>query len=309
MEMKMKALWNKLLNCWHSRIRPIFCCVLALVSMIAYWFIICDDVQKVTIAIIVYCIAGILLSLTLSNVWNKVFCFTCLVCLAYFAVPKLLEAPDIYNFVGKFLSGLRYSEYKSTYAESIGGLLGSVVGITGAMWTQHIFEQQKEKKEDIANTRIVFYDFDFAFREVRERVDACEKNANGNLNQVKLAEKFSNYTIFIDNKWIRTVASLPDDFNSHDIKHLYYIYGEINAINNIIHSQSQSRNKDLHDKIVSFYNLIPDSFVSKRTSITNSNMSIKEKTQCVYNTLACLAKIPVEEKNAPANSNGNNPQT
>ena len=146
-------------------------------------------------------------------------------CVIFLAYPLLLsETGFAYEAADTYFSGLGDSDYKSSFLESIGGMLGTFLAITGALWTQHYFEQEQEHKEDIQNTTVIYYDFKFAFTEIKEKLEDCAKDHSAIPEQITpnlitgrdLHDKFTSYRIQIDSKWINNVAKLPYNYSSDE---------------------------------------------------------------------------------------------
>ena len=78
---------------------------------------------------------------------NGTFIAMCVVTVLFIVMPLFLQVSVIRNAIAWILSGLKYQEYKSAYLGLIGGLLGSWLAITGAIYTQRKFDREKEKKK------------------------------------------------------------------------------------------------------------------------------------------------------------------
>lgn len=84
---------------------------------------------------------------------NGTFIAMCVVTVLFIVMPLFLQVSVIRNAIAWILSGLKYQEYKSAYLGLIGGLLGSWLAITGAIYTQRKFDREKEKKRAIEEKR------------------------------------------------------------------------------------------------------------------------------------------------------------
>ena len=81
------------------------------------------------------------------------FIAMCVVTVLFIVMPLFLQVSVIRNAIAWILSGLKYQEYKSAYLGLVGGLLGSWLAITGAIYTQHKFDREKEEKRAIEEKR------------------------------------------------------------------------------------------------------------------------------------------------------------
>lgn len=81
------------------------------------------------------------------------FIAMCVVTVLFIVMPLFLQVSVIRNAIEWILSGLKYQEYKSAYLGLVGGLLGSWLAITGAIYTQRKFDREKEEKRAIEEKR------------------------------------------------------------------------------------------------------------------------------------------------------------
>lgn len=239
--------------------------------------------------------------------WSKLLIASLFACILFLSTPQLLKIGFVYNLVDSFFSGLQYSDYKSSVIESIGGMLGTFLAIIGALWTQHYFEQEEERKTDIQNATVIYYDFKFAFREIQERLKlfCCEEKININeLNPdtvvfCNLVAFFSGYRILIDSNWISNVAKLPSDFTAQEIEHIYNLYGLINSINisldSINHTQEKysviSDTRRVSDLICEFYAVSP---IEKSCEIHQKYPELQEMSEITLQVYKKLSSISAQ---------------
>lgn len=76
------------------------------------------------------------------------FTIMCLITILFIVMPLLLKGPVTNKLVAWILSGLKYQEYKSAYLGLVGGILGTWMAITGAIYTQCKFDWEKEQKKN-----------------------------------------------------------------------------------------------------------------------------------------------------------------
>lgn len=66
----------------------------------------------------------------------------------FLMIPLVLKVPVISVVVSSIMNGLKISEYKSAYIEVLGGIAGSWLAITGAIYTQRKFDDEKKSAEE-----------------------------------------------------------------------------------------------------------------------------------------------------------------
>lgn len=212
--------------------------------------------------------------------WLSLLLIAVLVCFLFLCYPILLNEDAANTVADNYFTGLRYREYKGSFLESVGGMLGTFLAIVGALWTQHHFEQEQERKAEIETATIIFYDFKFAFREVHQKLNKCRNSdpAQENFDEKKIRDHFINYQILIDNKWIRNVSRLSNNFNTSDIEEIYYVYGLISSINQAIYAGIPDM-KDFKDTLSLFYQLTVTNLFWEDTNDANysSTKTIYEK--------------------------------
>lgn len=249
-------------------------------------------------------ISGILCG-SFQDLWDKLLSGICVICLCYFVFPKLLEWSCFYSLIDGIFRGLRYSEYKSTFAESFGSLLGTAVAIIGALWTQHYFEREEEQKADIENSRVIYYDFKFPFDEIREMVERCANDAKIEMEEIgykslinyEVRRYYSGYRVFIDKYWIRNVARLPDFFTSDDIETIYHIYGLLNSLNVVLSGQVTGYKDRITDLSCELYAIIPGTPECRELKERSDLQDIRRKVEIVFEKLEQTAKITAKQQN------------
>lgn len=91
--------------------------------------------------------------MTKNKMKSGTFIAMCVVTVLFIVMPLFLQVSVIRNAIAWILSGLKYQEYKSAYLGLVGGLLGSWLAITGAIYTQRKFDREKEEKRAIEEKR------------------------------------------------------------------------------------------------------------------------------------------------------------
>lgn len=88
-----------------------------------------------------------------SRIKSGIFVAMCIITAVFIVMPLFLKFPVVSKIVAWVLSGLKYQEYKSAYLGLVGGLIGSWLAITGAIYTQRKFDREKEEKRAIEEKR------------------------------------------------------------------------------------------------------------------------------------------------------------
>ena len=173
----------------------------------------------------IYNVVLIILSLLIS-----------LIVFAFILSPFLLKFDSVNAHMSNFLFGLKTSEYKSSYIESLGALLGTFFAVTAALLTQKFFDKSAEKKELKECATIIYYDFEFAINQIIDSELSYNETQRRKKEKI-LDENFNwyeelrgKYAIYIDDEWIHNVAKLSHFLSSEHIKTLYDIYGDLNSV-------------------------------------------------------------------------------
>lgn len=87
---------------------------------------------------------GIDLMKKIKTVYTAMIIITVL----FLMIPLLLKVPVISVIVKWIMNGFRIAEYKSAYLEVLGGIAGSWLAITGAIYTQRKFDAEKKLEEE-----------------------------------------------------------------------------------------------------------------------------------------------------------------
>ena len=105
--------------------------------------------------------------------------------------PLLLKINFFNNATSWFLKALKFEGYKSSYLETVGALLGTFFAITGALWTQRKEERRKEKQVLREVATVIYYDFEFAYKNIIAFVLGYEKDKEKEITQIKNNSKMS----------------------------------------------------------------------------------------------------------------------
>ena len=205
--------------------------------------------------------------------------------------PLILKIPQIKYAVSIFFGALTAETYKSSFMESIGSVLGTALTITATLFIQKKLDKraEKENKEKEANDVrrriiIIYYDLELAFKEIANVyniliVSAFLTEGDKSKNFYDVASK---YDLYIDDKWIRNVASLHDVFDKKMLEQIFVIYGDICSINNGLKA-------DNHDE---YQTARIVSLLSKYyNSIENGEPQLKSKYKDILEYLKVVGKI------------------
>lgn len=164
------------------------------------------------------------------------FIIICTITLLFIGSPLLIRIPFVYKVIRGFLSVFKSSNYKSTYIEAIGSVLGTFLAITGAIWTQSIFDTQEKKAQTEKNALIMYYDFKFALKSIEDIMKVIYPMAKCNvlpgdetIVDLFRAEK-RKHRIYIDSNWRQLVTSLRDDLTVDEIREAQIIYSKLSMI-------------------------------------------------------------------------------
>lgn len=189
---------------------------------------------------------------------SRVFIFLLIMTAAFVLGPVLLHISLFSDLLADFLSPLVTQEYKSVYLEAISTLMGTFLAIYGALWTQRRIDSKDEVKRKRAALVVVYYDFDFAYEDLKNMFyekDESNKFHKSEINPKTIIENIverGTENLFIDEGWIRNVASLSDVFGEADLKKIFEMYGEINTIKMLLDgmklNKGSKEDQDNNDK-------------------------------------------------------------
>ena len=66
----------------------------------------------------------------------------------FLLIPLLLRIPFVSCVVSWVMDGFKISDYKSSYLEVLGGIAGSWLAITGAIYTERKFDEEHKKENE-----------------------------------------------------------------------------------------------------------------------------------------------------------------
>ena len=91
------------------------------------------------------------------------FIISIVIALMFMISPVLLKCEQFFDFAKFFFEELVLVEYKSAFIGAIGGMIGSFLAITGALWVAKKTAKDENQKEIQKNALIVYYDIKLFF--------------------------------------------------------------------------------------------------------------------------------------------------
>lgn len=79
---------------------------------------------------------------------KTVYIVMIVITMLFLLIPMLLKIPVISAIVRWMMNGFKMSEYKSAYLGVLGGIAGSWLAITGAIYTQRKFDDERKSEEE-----------------------------------------------------------------------------------------------------------------------------------------------------------------
>lgn len=183
-------------------------------------------------------IAGIMHKKKILSNTAYLFIVVCVVALLFVFSPLLIRLPCVYDSIRWVLSGFINDEYKSTYIEMMGALLGALVAITGAIWTQKVLDKHKYKEQIVRDAHIVYSDFKCASDCILELMKDMYPVVNGNslvedefiINYFHRIRK--KYYICFEPDWKQLVVDLRYQLTMEEIQLAKKFYRKIVIISN-----------------------------------------------------------------------------
>ncbi|WP_160680285.1 hypothetical protein [Clostridium sp. C8-1-8] len=226
---------------------------------------------------------------------NIIFVIICCIGGTFLITPILLRVPFFSNLFSLLLSPLKTTEYKSSYIETFGAILGTFMAVSGALWTQKKIDEVTEKKNLKESALIIYYDFYFATNDIRDLMENYLNSQGVIANTLDDIDKFKRYKkkyrLYLDDNWIRNVASLSHILSSEDTKILYKVYGDLNTVKQVINiSEDQLSIEDAKTA----YSIMFNEFCDKTGEVKSRvviDVELKDSINDIINKLKQLANI------------------
>lgn len=170
---------------------------------------------------------------------NVLFWISLILTVLFVISPLILQIPQLKHIASVYFKALTSESYKSSFMESIGSILGIALTITGTLFIQKKIDERTEKEKKKKETNdvryriiVIYYDLKLAFKDIGELYNCFV--AMVFLTEGDKAKNFydvaSKYDFYIDEGWIRNVASLHDVFDENLLEQIFLIYGDICSI-------------------------------------------------------------------------------
>lgn len=205
----------------------------------------------------------------IKKVNTKTFAIMCFITVVFIILPIVLKIQCISDFVAWILEALRYQEYKSAYLGIIGGLLGSWLAVTGAIYTQRKFDGEKEiqrlqniEREQAENKEnIKKIASGMLWGEIRQNDNAIRFNNGEFLKAIHEGKRNYHYLsaehkISLENwKFVRSLAVKMDIDLAIKIMNLYRYYEFISDFDGIAIEVKEKSQLDF-DEYEKDYNVV-----------------------------------------------------
>lgn len=160
--------------------------------------------------------------------------------------PLLLQCPWINEQMSRFVSGLEHAQYKEAYIGVWGGIIGSILGVLGAVMVQGVADNHQQSVNAKQSATVVYYDLFLFYKEISPFASAFLTNTDWNKKNIGQLMQLKR-PIIISNDWIHDVASLNGVFTQDDwIHEVYKFYGAVVTIqhftasaNNVLHNRAE----------------------------------------------------------------------
>lgn len=164
--------------------------------------------------------------------------------LVFVLSPLLLRIGVFASIVDSFFEPLRFSEYKEAYISASGGMIGSFLAITGALWVERIVSKDNSEQEIEKNALILYYDIKLYYDEVSPLAIEMPRIL-GLSSKSEKEEKYVLYKnrigVHIHSEWIELVAGLKSILDEDELKKIYFFYGNVVDMKRLIEKDSVTK--------------------------------------------------------------------
>jgi len=198
---------------------------------------------------------------------NFIFWTILLLNLLFVTIPLILKMPQAKSLLNWFLRDI--GDMQGEYAASIATILGTLLAVTGAIWTQSYFDSQKEKKL----VKVILAQLYTELEDINDRAGECVKLMDEIIKKNNVpSDKIESYGLkvsehddlklalqFNTSAWDTYKGDIIMLFNNDDfinrISYLYSIIGMVGnypyiSINNIM--TIANRSIELYGDVVTY---------------------------------------------------------
>lgn len=220
---------------------------------------------------------------------NLIFWIVFVFAILFVFSPLFLRVPFVKHFLLWFLTPLKDSNYKSSYIETVGAIIGTILAITGTLLLQGMIdkkekiEKEEQKQKEVKyKVVIIYYDLKLALLDIAKIYNLLVISAFLVDEKNKIDEFYdsaSEIEIYIDENWIRNVASLYEEFDENLLEKIFLIYGDICSIRSglKLNSKSNYQISRLVSLISQFFNGVYEGKPELRKKYVDILESLKEK--------------------------------
>lgn len=168
---------------------------------------------------------------------NFLFAFFISLAIVFIISPILLRVPMLKNGLLLLIEPL--GQYKSSYIETIGAILGTFLAITGALWTQKRTDLKNEKKEQYKSVKIIYHNFYRASLTISKFVDKLIRSEEDYINTIDednlalFIKRKNEIKLYTSDEWLSNltvVMPLLSKSEADDILELYFNFCRIKDI-------------------------------------------------------------------------------
>lgn len=141
-------------------------------------------------------------------------------------------------------------QYKSSYIETIGAILGTFLAIAGALWTQKRTDLKNEKKEQYKSVKIIYHNFYRASLTISKFVDKLMRSENGYINTIdednlSLFIKCKNeIKLYTNDEWLSNLTVVMTLLSNTEADYILELYFDLCRIKEIVEKDADELNLD-----------------------------------------------------------------